>query len=178
MCTDNYADIANLVLDVVFTAVEVKEIHDDRKVAKQEVQTLVNKAHKAENEAIYERQEGIEEARRKKLKSILSMGEQQTKIAANNISLSSDMAINLVDDEKLNGELEALNTLKSSEHKAENYMSQAKEYYDNASLKAFNYNTNSTNKVINLATFGSYRLGTSINTLVQNSRKKNNNGTI
>jgi hypothetical protein len=57
-------------------------------------------------------------------------------------------------------------------------MSQAKEYYDNASLKAFNYNTNSTNKVINLATFGSYRLGTSINTLVQNSRKKNNNGTI
>ncbi len=101
-------------------------------------QMLVNQAKQSEQEALYERQEVIEESRNRKLKSILMMGDQKTKIAAGNLSVNSKTSLDLLNDEKLNGELDSLNVLKKSERNADLYTMKAQEYYQNAQLNSFN----------------------------------------
>lgn len=135
MC--NPYDITKAVVDTVRVAVEVKKAVENKKEAKYQTELIRTEAKKARQDATYERQEGIEEARRKKLQAILNMGEEKTALASGNIALSSATALNIVDDEKQNGELDALLTLKSSEKKAENYMYQSQKYYANAALNSF-----------------------------------------
>lgn len=130
-------DAVKAAVNVVTAVVEVKEIQTQRAESKYQTQLLTKQAKKAESDAAYVRQEGIEEARRKKLNSILNMGKEKTTLAAGNIALSSQMSINLIDDEKLNGELDALITLKDSEQKAQNYIYNAEQYYSNAGLTSF-----------------------------------------
>ena len=117
--------------------------------AKQEVEyqteLLKTEAKQAEEKAVDERQTGIEEARRIRLKSILNMSETKTDIASGNISISSPTSLNILSDEKLNGELDALVTLKNSEVRAKNYMRQSQKYYKNAALKSFSGKNNFVN---------------------------------
>lgn len=136
MC--NPYDITKAVVDTVRVAVEVKKAVENKKEAKYQNELIKTEAKQARQEASYERQEGIEEARRKKLRSILSMGETQAELASGNIALSSATALNIYEDEKQNGELDALMTLNSSEKRAEKYMQQSQKYYANAALNSFN----------------------------------------
>ncbi len=106
---------------------QVLEAHD-------EIKAVVNEGKKAEADAAYERQQGLEESRRKKLDSIKNMTAVSAKFAASNLSTNSDTALNLTEDEKQAGELEAVNTINQSERKAKTYMDKADAYYKKAKL--------------------------------------------
>lgn len=144
MCT--ISNVIDVVSSVVSAAISTKAAYDRKAVNEYQANLTVKEAKIAENNAKYELQEGIQESRRKKLQSILNMGEEKSNIAAGNIALSSQTAINILDDEKLNGELDALNTLVSSERRAESYFQQADRLYANAGLRSFqskqNFKTN------------------------------------
>lgn len=142
-------DIFNIVVKVIQTAFQVKKAVEVRKEAKYQTDILREEAKQAKEDAADERQQGIDEARRIRLKSILNMSEIKSDIASNNILLSSQTALNLVSDEKLNGELDALVTIKNSERTAENYLRQSKKYYQNAALKSASSKNNLVNSVSN-----------------------------
>lgn len=144
MCT--IASIIYAVGTVATAVTSAKSAYNQKVIGDYQTKLITNEAKIAENNAKYELQEGIEESRRKKLQSILNMGEQKSNIAAGNIALSSQTAINILDDEKLNGELDALNTLKSSEHRAESYFQQADKLYANAGLNSFRNKQNYKSK--------------------------------
>ncbi len=130
-------DAVQAAANLVVAAVEIKEIQTQKAESEYQTELYTKQAKKAEKDAVYVHQEGIEEARRKRLQSILNMGEEKTSLAAGNIGLSSQMAINIIDDEKLNGELDALTTLKDSEREAQKYMDRAEQYYEQAGLASF-----------------------------------------
>lgn len=138
MCIFEAIDIASTVINMAATVVEVKSAYEEKKSAEHQTEVLVSQAKKAERNAAIERQEGIEEARRKKLNAILNMSEQKASIAASNLATSSQTSLNLIDDEKLNGELEALTTIKEAEHRYDSYLDSASKYYNEASLQSFN----------------------------------------
>ena len=138
-------DAVQAAANLVVAAVEIKEIQTQKAESEYQTELYTKQAKKAEKDAAYVRQEGIEEARRKRLQSILNMGEEKTNLAAGNIGLSSQMAINIVDDEKLNGELDALTTLKDSEREAQQYMDRAEQYYEKAGLASFRSNNRYAN---------------------------------
>ena len=96
-------DIFNVVIKVVQAAFQVKKAVEVRKEAKYQTDILRQEAKQAKEDAADERQQGLDEARRIRLKSILNMSEMKSDIASNNILLSSKTALNLVTDEKLNG---------------------------------------------------------------------------
>ncbi len=156
MCTVEMALIG------AFTALQtVKNIQNtnyDNVRTKYKNQILSLNAKQSLANAAYERQEGIEQARQKKLNYILNMGKEASKFAAGNIALSSQTAINAIDDYKLNGELDALNTIKNSEKRAQSYERQAQQYYQNAALNTFNNKLNRKNNLFsigsNLLNFG------------------------
>lgn len=147
MCT--LFNVAATAANLIVTAVEVKEAYDTKKEAKYQANVLTKQAEKAKIDAANERQDGIEEARRKRLKSILNMGKEKTTMAAGNISLNSQTALNVVDDEKLNGELDALITLKDSEKRADKYMEKADDLYSDAALTSFKAKKAFSNSVMN-----------------------------
>ncbi|MBQ8886277.1 MAG: hypothetical protein IJY61_01070 [Candidatus Gastranaerophilales bacterium] len=142
-------DIFNVVIKVVQAAFQVKKAVEVRKEAKYQTDILRQEAKQAKEDAADERQQGLDEARRIRLKSILNMSEMKSDIASNNILLSSKTALNLVTDEKLNGELDALVTLQNSERTAENYLRQSQKYYQNAALKSASSKNNLVNSVSN-----------------------------
>ena len=90
---------------------EYQQINYQKKLGNYQSSLMILQGKQAEQEAAYQRQEGIEEARRQKLNAILRMGDKKTAIAGRNIALSSQTALNTVEDEKINGELNALTTL-------------------------------------------------------------------
>ena len=112
-------------------------LREEKAQNKYQTNLLLSEAKYAEQDAVYERQEGIEQARREKLNSILNMAEKKSGIAANNIALSSGTALNVLESEKLNGELDALTTLKNSERRADLQMRTAIKYYNQAELQSY-----------------------------------------
>ena len=146
-------DIVNLVIGVISDLFKIKKTVELKNESEYQTEILKTEAKYAEEQAADERQTGIEEARRTRLKTILKMSEIKTDIASSNVLLSSPTAINLVSDEKLNGELDALITLKNTEKKAENYINQSKKYYQNAALKSFSGTNNFINSLASFLCF-------------------------
>lgn len=130
MCVDP-ATATMITASVVSTTADIINVS-------KEVKQLKNQAKTEVNQSKLELQEGIEDSRRKKLKSILNMGETTTKIAAGNIMTSSLTALNAVDDEKMNGEAEAISTVKSAYRRASDRFNKANMYYEKAKLKTKN----------------------------------------
>lgn len=147
MCTVD--DAISAVVGVVEVIGMVQHNKAETAKSKYRIEVLNQQAQTAKKEAVNTRQEGIEESRRKKLKSILLMNEEAARYAANNIALSSQTAVNSIDDYKLNGELDALNTIKNYEKRAQSYERQAQQYYQNAALTAFNNKLNTQNNLFN-----------------------------
>ncbi len=135
-------DIAEEVLKATNIGRALTTLEEQRKMGNYQATLMAEEAKKSEKEAAYQRQEGIEEARRQRLNAILKMGDKKAAIASNNIALASATAINAVDDEKLNGELNALTTLKKSEYTARAYIDRANDYYRRAGLQSFKTKNN------------------------------------
>ena len=130
MCVDPVT-ATMITATVVSTASDIIQVSKETKQLKNQAKTEVEQAK-------LELQDGIEESRREKLKSILNMGETTTKIAAGNIMTSSLTALNAVDDEKMNGEADAISTVKSAYRRASERFDKADMYYEKAKLKAKN----------------------------------------
>ncbi len=150
MCTVTLAIMG--VTTALETFREYQNANYEKAYGNYKSQLLIQQANQARKNAAYEMQEGIEESRNQKLQSILNMGKVKSKIASGNIALSSQTALNLVDDEKLNGELSALNTLKVSQRRSDAYLQQTGQYYSNAQLNSFNNKNNYKNNLFSAAT--------------------------
>ena len=152
-------DIVNLVIGLIGDLFKIKKTVEAKNEAEYQTEILKTEAKQAEEQAAEERQSGIEEARRTRLKTILNMSEIKTDVASSNVLLSSPTAINLIADEKLNGELDALITLKDSEKKAESYLRQSQKYYQNAALKSYS----GMNNFVNSLAFTTLDMGSKVN---------------
>ena len=123
------------VAEAATAVFEWQEISNAKKEARYNAENLVKEAQIAEEQAGVERQEGIEEARTKRLQAILNMGEIKTATAAGNIAVSSQNTLNLMDAEKLSGELEALNSLSEADKSSSSYLQKADKLYSQAQLQ-------------------------------------------
>ena len=123
-------------------------LYEDKAVAEYKNNQIKEQAEQAREKAGQERQEGIEEARNRRLQAILNMGDKKVLTAGGNIALSSQTTINQLDNIKLNGELDALTTLKSAENRAQSYEQQAHTLYSNYALGKFNAKRNFRNGMI------------------------------
>lgn len=123
------------VVEAASAVIEWQEISNSKKEARYKAESLVKEAQIAEEQAGVERQEGIEEARQKRLQAILNMGEVKTATAAGNIAISSQSTLNLLDTEKLNGELDALSTISEANKASDSYLQKADKLYSQAQLQ-------------------------------------------
>lgn len=121
--------IAGLVMSLIGTGVSIYSSYQEGK-AQEEYYTYQAKqdeknAKIAEDNALRERQGGIEDARQQRIKTLQTIGAQQTAMAKNGIDVTSGSAVDLIEDTRAMGELDALNILTNSERTAQNYLQQA-----------------------------------------------------
>lgn len=88
----------------------------------------------AQMNATEARQKGIEDARLKRIKTLQQVGALQTAQAANGIDISTGTSLDLIEDTKTMGELDAMNSLYDSEKTARNYEIQAGNFANEASM--------------------------------------------
>ena len=150
MCVNNMSNPALIAINVATALFGVKTAFDEKYFEKQQTNALITQAKKAEENAAIARQEGLEDARQKKLKSILNMSEQKANIAASNLNVGSQTSLNIVDDEKLNGELEALTTMRDANKRSDSYLETANNLYNKASLTSLKSKINFNKKLFNL----------------------------
>lgn len=138
MCVYEGLEIANAIITAYRTVDVYQESKAIRLQNEMEAEAFMKEAKIAKDQAAVERQEGLEESRRQKLLSILDMQKEKAFFASNNIMTTSETALNVMESEKLNGELMALNTLKEAEKNSDKYLAMANDYYEKASLSTFN----------------------------------------
>ena len=116
MCivTSTIMAATTMLTAVASTAIGIKSASDTSKIQEFQAMQDIEQAKIAERNAIYERQEGIESARQRRLDAIQKVGTQQAIISSGNIMTSSATALNLFDDETLSGEIDALNLIDAS----------------------------------------------------------------
>lgn len=136
MCIYEVTEIVTAVANAVSAAVKVQEARVEKAQYEYESELYTSHAKKLENRATTELQNGIEKARKQRLNAILDGAEQTAIIASGNLGVTSQTSLNIVDDEKLNGELDALTTLKTAEQKYSTYIDKANQYYANAELSS------------------------------------------
>ncbi len=143
MCTILTTGIeAALTAATIFKGIQ--NANTQKAYGRYQTEVLSAKAQEMKLKAKQEYQKGIEEARKQKLDSILKVNSVKAKTAASNIALSSETAQYIVEDEKQQGELNALETFKSFKQNSDSYMKSAQDYYDKAVLNS--YNTQKTYK--------------------------------
>lgn len=96
-----------------------------------------NNAKIAQANADQKRQEGIEESRLQRMKTIQKVGAQQTAMAANGVDISSGTALDIIEDTSAMGELDALTTRYNYETQALGYEQQANNFNNQANLDVF-----------------------------------------
>ena len=151
----------------------IYQIESQKAIGKFNEKLARQKAQIAEKDAAYERQKGIEDSREAKLKAIQNMASVKADIAGGNIMTSSSTALNLIEDEKQEGELEALKIIDSSEKASESYLRKAKDYYADASWTSFKTRTDYVSGYLGLAKFGNK--GYDIYDKYQKTKKYQNN---
>lgn len=102
----------------------------------------------AEINAIEARQKGIEDARLKRMKTLQQVGALQTAQAANGVDISTGTSLDLIEDTKTMGELDAMNSIYDSERTARNYEIQAGNFANQSEMDlASAKNTSSAGKL-------------------------------
>lgn len=91
----------------------------------------------AQANADQKRQEGIEEARQQRMKTLRAVGSQQAAMAANGIDISSGTALDVIEDTAAMGELDALTTRYNYESQAVGLEQQANNFNNQAYLDSF-----------------------------------------
>ena len=136
------AAIATAITAIVSSAVGIQAAVSSSKVSKFQAEQNLRQAKIEEQKALYERQEGIEDAREKRLNTIKNMGKQKVQLASGNIMTSSPLALNIFEDENISGEIDALKLIDTSEKKAQAYLESSQKNQLNANLH--NYNSSQT----------------------------------
>jgi len=130
--------IAGTVAAVASSAVSVAGSIQNANSAKAqaEYQAQVNRenAKIAQQNADAERQQGIEEARLQRIKTLQNVAKQQTAMAANGIDITSGTPLDVIEDTAAIGELDALQTRYNYERRALAYESTAGNYMNQANL--------------------------------------------
>lgn len=93
-----------------------------------------NNAEIAKQNAAQERQAGLEEARLQRMKTLQTIGQQQTAMAANNVDITQGTALDIIGDTAQMGELDALTIQTNSERRALAYEQQANNYINQSNL--------------------------------------------
>lgn len=142
---DGFGDVLTSITSVFmgFT-----ELYEQKAIDDYQNKRILEQAKQAGEEAARERQEGIEEARNKRLQAILNMGDEKVSTASGNIAISSLTTINQLDNVKLSGELDAINTLKDANRRSESYIRQADNLYSDYALGRFNSKRKFRNGII------------------------------
>ena len=140
--------VASLVTGILGTGLSVYSAYNEGKTQQQyynaQAQIDAANARIADNNARREEQAGLEDARMQRIKTIQLIGQQQTAMAANGIDVTNGTALDVIDDTRSMGELDALNILSQSERSAQNFRQQASNfntnsYFNSAAAKnAFN----------------------------------------
>lgn len=119
----------------------------------------------AEQNAAQERQAGLEDARKQRMKTMAAIGEQKVGIAANGAEIGSGTAIDTIEDTATLGELDALTVQYNAEQRALNYEQQANNFNNQANLDVLKGQNAATAGKINAISAGFKGLSNSMNTL-------------
>ena len=114
----------------IYTTVQTIKVQNTQ--AELSANAAKKNAEIARQNAMLERQEALENARLQRLKTIQGVSAMKTSIAAGNIALGSETALDLIDTVSLSGELDALNILKKGEENAQKQLLAAKMYDEKA----------------------------------------------
>lgn len=132
--------IAGLVMSLIGTGVSVYSSVQEGKAQQEyynyQAQQDEKNAKIAEQNALKERQGGIEDARMQRIKTLQTIGKQQTAMASNGIDITSGSALDMIEDTRAMGELDALNILANSERTAQNYLQQSDNFTSQAYLNS------------------------------------------
>ena len=102
-----------------------------------QAQVAQQNAKIAEQNAGMERQAGLEEARRQRIKTLQAVGTQKVALAANGVDVGYGSSLDLIEDTSMLGELDALMLETEGERKARNYEIQANNYINEANLASY-----------------------------------------
>lgn len=91
----------------------------------------------ANENAAMERQTGLEEARRQRIKTLQAIGEQTTSLAANGLDVGFGTSLDIIEDTAMMGELDALMIETQAERTARNYEIQANNFANEANLSSY-----------------------------------------
>lgn len=91
----------------------------------------------AQENADMKRQEGIEEARTQRIRTLQAIGSQQTAMAANGFDVSSGTNLDIIEDSAAQGELDALTKQYNKETEAVAFERQANNFNNQANLDSF-----------------------------------------
>lgn len=91
----------------------------------------------AEQNASMARQEGLEEARRQRIATLQAVGKQEVSLAANGVDVGYGTSLDLIEDNSMLGELDALTMEYNAEKNARNYDIQAMNFANEANLAQF-----------------------------------------
>lgn len=130
--------ISAIVASVVATAVSTTMgvVSGKAQKAQYEYQAAVDRknAEIAQSNADMKRQEGIEEARTQRIKTLQAVGSQQAAMAANGFDVSSGTNLDIIEDTSAQGELDALTKQYNKETEALAYENSANNYSNQANL--------------------------------------------
>lgn len=143
--------ITAVVGAVVGTTTSIVSANNTKKVNEYQAKVAKDNAKIAEENAKNERQSGLEESRRQRLRTLQAIGSQQTAMAANGIDISSGTALDTVQDTAELGELDSLMIQYNSERTAFNYETQANNYTNQANLDMFAAKNAKTTGYLNAA---------------------------
>jgi len=90
----------------------------------------------AQNNAVTERQSGIDEARKIKLQTLSNISSQQVAMAANGVDIGEGSALELTDSTKYYGEMDALTTYSNANSRASAYEAESSNYLAQAGMSS------------------------------------------
>lgn len=135
------AAIATAVVGIASTAIGVVSSIQQGKAqeAQYEYQAQVQRDNEriANQNATMERQAGIEEARRQRIKTLQMVGAQKSALAANGVDIGVGTSLDTIEDTAMMGELDALMIEKEAETRARNFDIQANNFSNEANLSMY-----------------------------------------
>lgn len=126
--------VATIASTVLGTVSSVQQGKSQQAMYNYQAQVANENAKIANKNAATERQTGIEEARLQRIKTMQTIGSQQTAMAANGMDITSGTSLDIIEDTAAMGELDALQIQTNYERKAQAYEQQANNFSNEANM--------------------------------------------
>lgn len=146
MCTGDPSSILSGIASIAGIINKVNDVNQTVQEQDYRAQVAINNAKTAENEALRQRQLGIDESRREKILGFQEANKMAAKNAASGFNVSSETMTYGYNDVLSSAYSNAESIKEAYELNAQSYDDQAKSYYESASLakeNAKNYLLNS-----------------------------------